>query len=56
MRGAVGRSCYLRAGIPVVVGTAVAAVASGLVSASGLTEEHLSPLPDKAFPSKSTVA
>ena len=33
MRGAVGRSCQLRAGIGVVVGTAIATVTSGLVSA-----------------------
>jgi hypothetical protein len=34
MRGAVGRSCHLRAGILMVVGTAIATVRSGLVSAS----------------------
>lgn len=34
MRGAVGRSCQLRAGIGVVVGTAVATVTPGLVYAS----------------------
>ncbi len=34
MRGAVGRSRHLKAGISVVVGTAVATVTSGLVSAS----------------------
>ena len=34
MRGAVGRSCHLRAGILVVLGTAIAKLTSGLVSAS----------------------
>ena len=34
MRDAVERSCQLRAGIRVVVGTAIATVTSGLVSAS----------------------
>jgi hypothetical protein len=34
MRGAVGRSCQLRADIGVVVGTAIATVTSGLVYAS----------------------
>jgi len=33
MRGAVERSCQLRAGIRVVVGTAIATVTSGLFSA-----------------------
>ena len=33
MRGAVGRSCQLRAGIGVVGGTAIATVTSGLSSA-----------------------
>ena len=49
MRGAVGRSCQLRAGIRVVVGTAIATVTSGLVL---LRPIHFSPLPDKAFPSR----
>jgi hypothetical protein len=43
-------------GILAVAGTVIAAVVSELVSASDLSEEHLSPLPDKAFPSKLTVA
>ena len=34
MRGAVGRSCQLRAGTRVIVGTAIATVTSGLVYGS----------------------
>lgn len=49
------KSCYLKADILVVAGTAIATVTSGLVSVPHLFEKYLSPLPDIAFPAKSTA-